>query len=46
MTATFFNFHPAMVATAIPDAWRFAAPADVLDGPASGRRRALAGASA
>jgi len=26
VTAAFFNFHPAMVARAIPDAWTFAAP--------------------
>jgi len=31
VTATFYNFHPAMVARAIPDAWRFSAVADVLE---------------
>jgi hypothetical protein len=30
VTAVFFNFHPAMVARAIPDAWALARPADVL----------------
>jgi hypothetical protein len=28
--ATFYNFHPSMVRRAIPDAWGFAAPAEVL----------------
>ncbi|MFI7005269.1 hypothetical protein [Streptomyces sp. NPDC050145] len=28
--AAFFNFHPAMVRRAVPDAWRFAAPDAVL----------------
>ena len=28
--ATFYNFHPRMVRRAIPDAWGFAAPAEVL----------------
>lgn len=28
--ATFFNFHPAMVRRALPDAWRFATPTDVV----------------
>jgi hypothetical protein len=31
VTATFFNFHPAMVQRAIPDAWTFASPERVLD---------------
>ena len=31
VTATFFNFAPAMVARSIPDAWSFATPASVLD---------------
>ena len=31
VTATFFNFHPAMVARAIPDAWGFATPDAVLE---------------
>ncbi|MGH2516860.1 MAG: SCO6745 family protein, partial [Ktedonobacterales bacterium] len=30
VTATFYNFHPRMVARAIPDAWRFADPARIL----------------
>src|SRR5579872_874960 len=30
VTATFYNFHPRMVARAIPDAWRFAAPDRIL----------------
>jgi len=31
VTATFYNFHPAMVARAIPDAWSYASPEAVLD---------------
>jgi hypothetical protein len=30
VTATFYNFHPAMVARAIPDAWRFSSVERVL----------------
>ncbi|HET8913250.1 MAG TPA: hypothetical protein VFN23_17370 [Ktedonobacteraceae bacterium] len=30
VTATFYNFHPRMVARAIPDAWKFASPERVL----------------
>jgi len=30
VTAVFFNFHPAMVARALPDAWALASPDDVL----------------
>jgi hypothetical protein len=30
VAATFYNFHPRMVARAIPDAWQFAAPQRVL----------------
>ena len=30
VAATFYNFHPAMVARAIPDAWGFATPSRVL----------------
>jgi helix-turn-helix protein len=30
VAAVFFNFHPAMVARALPDAWALASPADVL----------------
>ncbi len=40
VTATFYNFHPAMVARAIPDAWSFASPQVVLDA----RLRAMDGA--
>lgn len=31
VTATFFNFHPSMVERALPDAWRFASPEQVLE---------------
>src|SRR5581483_10713913 len=31
VTAAFFNFHPAMVRRALPDAWTFATPDAVLD---------------
>src|SRR5438874_5309826 len=31
VSALFYNFHPRMVARAIPDAWRCAAPATLLD---------------
>ena len=30
VTAVFFNFHPAMVARALPDAWALASPGDVI----------------
>src|SRR5919197_1584958 len=30
VTAVFFNFHPAMVSRALPDAWALASPADVI----------------
>ena len=30
VTATFFNFHPALVASSIPAAWDIASPAEVL----------------
>lgn len=30
VVATFFNFNPALVRAAIPEAWRIAAPADIL----------------
>ncbi|WP_444542376.1 SCO6745 family protein [Dictyobacter formicarum] len=30
VTATFYNFHPNMVARAIPDAWRFSTPEKIL----------------
>jgi hypothetical protein len=38
VTALFFGFHPAMVAKALPDAWRYASPAEVL----AARRAAVA----
>jgi hypothetical protein len=41
ITATFFNFHPAMVARAIPDAWTFATPEAVLDARRQSAARAL-----
>jgi hypothetical protein len=41
VTATFFNFHPDMVGKAIPDAWRFAPPSDVVEARRSGAARAL-----
>jgi hypothetical protein len=31
VTATFYNFSPAMVARAIPDAWTYATPAQLLE---------------
>ena len=31
VTALFFGFHPDMVARALPDAWRYASPAAVLE---------------
>ena len=31
VTATFFNFHPAMVSRAVPDVWTFATPEALLD---------------
>ncbi len=37
VTATFYNFHPALVASSIPDAWDIASPATVL----SARYRAV-----
>jgi hypothetical protein len=40
--ATFFNFHPARVARALPDAWAFASPERVLEARRAGARRALA----
>ena len=30
VTAVFFNFHPAMVTRALPDAWELASPEDVI----------------
>ena len=37
VTATFFNFHPSMVARALPDAWHIAGPTEITDA----RTRAL-----
>ena len=31
VSALFYNFHPGMVARAIPDAWAYARPADLLE---------------
>jgi hypothetical protein len=39
--ATFFGFHPQMVRRAIPDAWRFATPEDVLDARTAAASAAL-----
>jgi hypothetical protein len=39
--ATFFNFHPARVRRAIPDAWALTSPAAVLDARADAAARAL-----
>jgi len=41
VTATFFNFHPAMVRRSIPDAWTFALPPQVLQARRVGAARAL-----
>ena len=45
VTATFFNFRPSMVERAIPDAWTFSTPGDVLaarfDAVDAALRRAL-----
>jgi len=41
VTAAFFNFHPAMVRRAIPDAWTFAAPDAVLRTRVAAVSRAL-----
>jgi len=40
--ATFFNFAPARVARAVPDAWSLATPGRVLDARSAGATRALA----
>jgi hypothetical protein len=39
--ATFYNFHPGMVRRAIPDAWGFAPPAEVLAARLAGADAAL-----
>lgn len=48
--ALFFNFHPSMVARAIPDAWSFASPEAILraraDAAAAALRRAAPGIEA
>lgn len=31
VAAVFYNFHPAMVARSVPDAWTYAAPAQLVD---------------
>jgi hypothetical protein len=41
VTATFYNFHPSMVARAIPEAWAIASPAAVLDARTAGVDGAL-----
>lgn len=41
VTALFYNFAPAMVARAIPDAWRYASPAALVDARADAMDRAL-----
>jgi hypothetical protein len=41
VTAVFFNFHPAMVARALPDAWALAPPDDVLEARLRAADRAL-----
>src|SRR5688500_9188000 len=41
VTATFYNFAPAMVARAIPDAWRLALPTELLEARLRGVDRAL-----
>ena len=47
VTALFYNFHPQMVARAIPDAWSYASPAALLDARLAAMdgamRRVLAG---
>ncbi|HEV2786744.1 MAG TPA: hypothetical protein VGV67_10175 [Solirubrobacteraceae bacterium] len=41
VVATFYNFHPGMVARAIPDAWSFAAPDTILAARTAAVGRAL-----
>jgi hypothetical protein len=43
VTATFFNFAPRMAARALPDAWSFASPMQVLDARLAGVDRAFGG---
>jgi hypothetical protein len=40
-TATFYNFAPKMAARALPDAWGFASPTDVLEARLAGVDRAF-----
>ena len=48
--ATFFNFHPARIRRAVPDAWALASPDDIIDArttaAAAALRRLLGNASA
>lgn len=44
VTATFFNFHPAMVERAIPDAWGYASPEAIIEARAEAAASALRGA--
>jgi hypothetical protein len=41
VTATFYNFAPKMAARALPDAWGFASPAEVLEARLAGVDRAF-----
>lgn len=41
VTATFYNFHPAMVAKAIPEVWTMATPARALEARLAGADAAL-----
>ena len=41
VNALFYNFHPKMVARAIPDAWIYAAPSDLLDARLAAMDRAI-----
>jgi hypothetical protein len=41
VAATFFNFHPDMVRRAIPDAWSFASPAEILSARAESATAAI-----
>jgi hypothetical protein len=41
VTATFYNFHPELVARAIPDAWRLALPTELLEARLRAADRAL-----
>lgn len=41
VTALFYNFHPNMVARAIPDAWTYASPSALLDARLTAMDRAM-----